>query len=1216
MIPDCNLFPGIFQKACNTDRTPTQSLSPIVIMKNQNFGSRGYCEITLPCNPPLEACGRRFAQYIFTLLLVFGFSLSVQALVFQGLTNTSSGNATIALTGSSMVVSNLGSSGQDGVSIAIPGNVSALDVHWQPLDPSSALPVGAYVQEQILGTANGVANSVLGTITMTKQCGTCSADNGSNYVVSADFSPIGASNYTVQAFRNGVLVAKTTNQPGASVAFCGIWGDSGCIPPIRPLPGGGWDWTNDAQATIAGQYVTCDRLYVIPENVSGSGAPTAFQITASRVPVITVNSENASLVFMGVTNHSLGTAAIAVSSNKLVISNLGSSGQDGVSIDLSPGNGFIGSWLPLDPSNALPVGAYVQSQMIGTAGTVVNGVLGSTLCAKAGTSNYLISVDYSPLGSSTRTVQVYNGSNLVAQMAGQSGSVCATVKLPPGSCTINPWLNQEWPNPTDITISGGPTVSGTEILMIPEGAESVSSISAEQITAANIPSITIIGEVVSPAALTSTYTLNLPPNIYSLIANQLDHGSNTADVLFPNSTESRDFDELVTYDCAGGYTVVLFDSSMPTGFADATDSFAVPPPYLPPGTGIFFYNTTGVGDSVTFTGTPHVPVLPVSLPCGYGSAYLLSRQTNDVGTYQNIIGLPPTQGAQVSTWTGSGFLTNTFMDGAWSLGEPSLAVGQAALIFIPGTNVLSYDVSIQAGYNLIANQLDHGSNTLNEIMPNVPDGSVLYKFNNAGSNFSIAYYSAGLGTWMPPAITLNPGDGAYFQAPTNFTLTFRGTPHVPVLPVTIPSGACYLLSRQTNDVGHYADLVGTPPSNDSVVYKFVGGGFAAYIYSQRAGAWSPSEPIAAVGEAEWISSPGAAGGGAGPVPPPPDPFVIFDGLLQQVIGNATVSLASSTLVVSNLGSSGQDGVTVTVGQAEGFTTVETFDPAAPLGAVTLTSFAAPGTGGASGPIAQDGIRRVTQGFSSIVDFSGLGSPTYTANVYDGGTLVMSASGLSGEVVDFAVSSPSQKRCKYTAIPPKATWRIGYADGSSEEASWTIPGVGTNVQGDWIEFTPDVMPTNPPPPVTQVNVTGANIPQIQILSESIQLFGSDEQGTGQALLQAQENPNILTVANLRTNGLDGVDIAMNESQGVAVNWLPLDPADALPVGAYLQSQAFGNAGSVSNGLLGSWTLTKAGTSNYMVTADFSPIGASTETVQVYNGNTLVASTIGLSGTLWV
>jgi len=95
---------------------------------------------------------------------------------------------------------------------------------------------------------------------------------------------------------------------------------------------------------------------------------------------------------------------------------------------------------------------------------------------------------------------------LVAQLTGQLGAACATVKLPPWICTINPWLNQEWPNPTDITLVGGPTVTGTEILVIPEGGTPVSSISAARILAANIPSFILTSETVSVAygGLTTT----------------------------------------------------------------------------------------------------------------------------------------------------------------------------------------------------------------------------------------------------------------------------------------------------------------------------------------------------------------------------------------------------------------------------------------------------------------------------------------------------------------------------------------------------------------------------------------------------------------------------------------------------------------------------------------------------------------------------------------
>jgi hypothetical protein len=180
----------------------------------------------------------------------------------------------------------------------------------------------------------------------------------------------------------------------------------------------------------------------------------------------------------------------------LTVGNLGTNGQDGVNIGLRGAYSFDGEWLDLDPSNALPVGAYVQNQIIGTAGSVTNGALGSTTVTKAGTSNYVMTADFTPLGSSTRTVQVWNGPNLVAQVTGQSGPTVATSMDWPDDWTFREVVRCDWGwvDPISITISGGPTVMGNEILIIPEGAVGGSSVSAGQILAAYIPSITITNE--------------------------------------------------------------------------------------------------------------------------------------------------------------------------------------------------------------------------------------------------------------------------------------------------------------------------------------------------------------------------------------------------------------------------------------------------------------------------------------------------------------------------------------------------------------------------------------------------------------------------------------------------------------------------------------------------------------------------------------------------
>ena len=168
----------------------------------------------------------------------------------------------------------------------------------------------------------------------------------------------------------------------------------------------------------------------------------------------------------------------------------------------------------------------------------------------------------------------------------------------------------------------------------------------------------------------------------------------------------------------------------------------------------------------------------------------------------------------------------------------------------------TYDVAIHAGLNLIANQLDHGSNTLNEIMPAVPNGCVLYKYQNASGTWREASF---FDVWPDnlAAFTLSPGEGAFLQSPTSFTLTFTGTPHVPVLPVSIPAGATYLLSRQTNDIGTYENITGTSPADGATVYTWNGVGYDMDQYYGGFGWASGADPMVAVGGAIWISATGS-----------------------------------------------------------------------------------------------------------------------------------------------------------------------------------------------------------------------------------------------------------------------------------------------------------------------------------------------------------------------
>jgi len=179
----------------------------------------------------------------------------------------------------------------------------------------------------------------------------------------------------------------------------------------------------------------------------------------------------------------------------------------------------------------------------------------------------------------------------------------------------------------------------------------------------------------------------------------------------------------------------------------------------------------------------------------------------------------------------------------------------------------SYTLNLLPGLNLIANQLNNGGNTLDEIMPVVPDGTLVSKYVNTNGIWLQSVFDASSGVWVPDNITLSPGEGAFLDSPSNYSLTLTGRPQATVLPVVIPDGVAYLLSRQTNDVGTYENIVGSAPTPGAVVFKWVNAitNYATYTYS--ATGWVGGiEPTAAVGESMFI---GSNGGSPVPITQPP-----------------------------------------------------------------------------------------------------------------------------------------------------------------------------------------------------------------------------------------------------------------------------------------------------------------------------------------------------------
>jgi MBG domain (YGX type)/Immunoglobulin domain len=341
------------------------------------------------------------------------------------------------------------------------------------------------------------------------------------------------------------------------------------------------------------------------------------------------------------------------------------------------------------------------------------------------------------------------------------------------------------------------------------------------------------------AAVFTANATGTTPLVYQWLFNGADiSGANDSTLSIPG----------VQVGNGGNYQVVITSpygslTSLPSTLAVLTPTTILQPPASA---------QTTVGGTATFA-----VVAVSSSPLGYqwffgaaavpgatNSSYaVVDAQLSDQGTYT----------VQISNLAGS------------------VVSASAALLVLPAPPPLvptfSYTINIQAGTNLIANQLNQSGNTLKEIMPVVPDGTVVSKYDNTNGSWASSTYNAASHAWVPSSIVLRPGEGAQLISPIGFSLTFSGTANVPVLPLAIPEGEAWLVSRQTNDTGTYESITGTSPAPGAVFYKWdpISASYTLYTYSLSG--WSGgTEPTATVGESVWI---GPTGGEPVPIPEPP-----------------------------------------------------------------------------------------------------------------------------------------------------------------------------------------------------------------------------------------------------------------------------------------------------------------------------------------------------------
>jgi len=117
----------------------------------------------------------------------------------------------------------------------------------------------------------------------------------------------------------------------------------------------------------------------------------------------------------------------------------------------------------------------------------------------------------------------------------------------------------------------------------------------------------------------------------------------------------------------------------------------------------------------------------------------------------------------------------------------AVAAATASAETIYSSNVVGYvNLDLVAGWNMVANPLDAGVNTLNALLQGVPDGTTVMKFQN-GAFTAGSGYDAEFEEWSID-YAINPGEGFFVNLPEAFTVTFVGEVKAGNHSVALPAG--------------------------------------------------------------------------------------------------------------------------------------------------------------------------------------------------------------------------------------------------------------------------------------------------------------------------------------------------------------------------------------------------------------------------------------------
>lgn len=166
-------------------------------------------------------------------------------------------------------------------------------------------------------------------------------------------------------------------------------------------------------------------------------------------------------------------------------------------------------------------------------------------------------------------------------------------------------------------------------------------------------------------------------------------------------------------------------------------------------------------------------------------------------------------------------------------------------------------MQVPSGYSTIANNYNQGGNTLSEVMPQVMDGTIVFKWNFITQKYESSAYAISQNGW-PPNTTLAPGEGAFIYSPSPQTITFSGqVPPAPPGEVRPPTSGKRFRSARWPAPSSFESVNGFAPAGGDQVLLYEGAfnsfppaPTSTHIHSN--GVWNPPLPLWMPGKAAFV----------------------------------------------------------------------------------------------------------------------------------------------------------------------------------------------------------------------------------------------------------------------------------------------------------------------------------------------------------------------------